>query len=124
MKELARLRRILWVVVRHRLFDLGGDWNPPLALALCLAPLRMLPAPKTPRGERLRLALESLGPIYVKFGQLLSTRRDLLPPDIADELRELQDNVPPFAATTAVGCCVVIEASTLPGSTSNASAKR
>ena len=45
------------------------------------------------RGERLRLALESLGPIFVKFGQVLSTRRDLLPLDIADELAQLQDNV-------------------------------
>ncbi|MBL8384127.1 MAG: ubiquinone biosynthesis regulatory protein kinase UbiB [Burkholderiales bacterium] len=50
----------------------------------------------TPRGARLRLALENLGPIFVKFGQLLSTRRDLLPEDIADELARLQDRVPPF----------------------------
>ena len=49
-----------------------------------------------PRGERLRQALEHLGPIFVKFGQMLSTRRDLLPPDVADELAKLQDNVPPF----------------------------
>jgi ubiquinone biosynthesis protein len=48
------------------------------------------------RGERLRLALEALGPIFVKFGQVLSTRRDLLPTDIADELARLQDQVPPF----------------------------
>ena len=51
-----------------------------------------------PRGRRLRLALEALGPIFVKFGQVLSTRRDLLPPDIADELARLQDQVPPFPA--------------------------
>ncbi len=44
-----------------------------------------------PRGVRLRKALEDLGPIFVKFGQLLSTRRDLMPPDIADELAKLQD---------------------------------
>ena len=50
-----------------------------------------------PRAERLRLALEALGPIFVKFGQVLSTRRDLLPQDIADELAKLQDQVPPFA---------------------------
>lgn len=50
-----------------------------------------------PRGERLRLALETLGPIFVKFGQMLSTRRDLLPQDIADELAKLQDQVPPFS---------------------------
>ncbi len=50
-----------------------------------------------PRGQRLRLALEQLGPIFVKFGQMLSTRRDLIPPDIADELAKLQDQVPPFS---------------------------
>jgi len=50
-----------------------------------------------PRGERLRLALESLGPVFVKFGQLLSVRRDLIPEDIADELAKLQDSVPPVA---------------------------
>src|SRR5258705_7410481 len=49
-----------------------------------------------PRGQRLREALETLGPIFVKFGQVLSTRRDLLPLDIADELAKLQDQVPPF----------------------------
>ena len=52
---------------------------------------------QTPRGARLRLALERLGPIFVKFGQMLSTRRDLIPPDIADELAKLQDRVPSFA---------------------------
>ncbi len=51
-----------------------------------------------PRSVRLRQALEALGPIFVKFGQVLSTRRDLLPPDIADELAKLQDQVPPFPA--------------------------
>ena len=56
-----------------------------------------------PRGQRLREALEHLGPIFVKFGQVLSTRRDLLPPDIADELALLQDRVPPFPSDAAVG---------------------
>jgi ubiquinone biosynthesis protein len=55
-----------------------------------------------PRGERLRLALESLGPIFIKFGQMLSTRRDLVPPDIADELARLQDRVPPFPSAQAL----------------------
>ncbi|NQD36134.1 ubiquinone biosynthesis regulatory protein kinase UbiB [Permianibacter sp. IMCC34836] len=54
------------------------------------------------RGERLRLALVALGPIFVKFGQMLSTRRDLLPPDLADALAELQDKVPPFDSRMAV----------------------
>ena len=56
----------------------------------------------TPRGERLRRALEDLGPIFVKFGQVLSTRRDLLPLDIADELTRLQDRVPPFDSELAI----------------------
>jgi len=55
-----------------------------------------------PRGARLREALERLGPIFVKFGQVMSTRRDLLPPDIADELARLQDRVPPFESAVAV----------------------
>lgn len=66
--------------------------------------LRLLSGPlavDAPRGERLRRALEDLGPIFVKFGQLLSTRRDLLPADIADELAKLQDQVPPFDSATA-----------------------
>lgn len=57
---------------------------------------------RLPRAVRLRLALEKLGPIFVKFGQVLSTRRDLLPPDIADELAKLQDRVPPFPAELVV----------------------
>ncbi len=55
-----------------------------------------------PRGTRLRMALEELGPVFVKFGQMLSTRRDLLPDDISDELALLQDSVAPFASSTAV----------------------
>jgi ubiquinone biosynthesis protein len=57
---------------------------------------------REPRGVRLRRAFERLGPIFVKFGQVLSTRRDLLPPDIADELARLQDNVPPFSSARSI----------------------
>jgi ubiquinone biosynthesis protein len=57
---------------------------------------------KAPRGQRLRMALEHLGPIFVKFGQVLSTRRDLLPADVADELARLQDRVPPFDSAVAM----------------------
>jgi ubiquinone biosynthesis protein len=66
--------------------------------------LRVAPSTRhdLPRGVRLRLALESLGPIFVKFGQVLSTRRDLLPLDIADELAKLQDQVPPFDVAHSV----------------------
>ncbi|MFC5481309.1 ubiquinone biosynthesis regulatory protein kinase UbiB [Massilia suwonensis] len=56
----------------------------------------------SPRAVRLRLALEELGPIFIKFGQVLSTRRDLMPPDIADELSLLQDRVPPFDSNLAI----------------------
>jgi ubiquinone biosynthesis protein len=76
------LARILAVGLRYRLNDLS-------------------PASPT-RGQRLREALETLGPIFVKFGQILSTRRDLLPLDIADELARLQDRVPPFPSELAV----------------------
>ncbi len=57
---------------------------------------------RRPRGERIRMALEDLGPIFVKFGQILSTRRDLLPDDLAEELAKLQDQVPPFEGEQAV----------------------
>jgi ubiquinone biosynthesis protein len=58
---------------------------------------------EVPRAVRLRLALEALGPIFVKFGQVLSTRRDLLPVDLADELAKLQDQVPPFPSGAGGG---------------------
>jgi ubiquinone biosynthesis protein len=57
--------------------------------------------PQQPVGVRLRLALQSLGPVWVKFGQMLSTRRDLFPPHLADELAKLQDKVPPFDGVQA-----------------------
>ena len=72
-----------------------------LSLFLRLFPVLSVPA-NTPRGERLRRAMEDLGPVFIKFGQLLSTRRDLLPLDIADELALLQDQVPPFPAKEAI----------------------
>jgi ubiquinone biosynthesis protein len=52
--------------------------------------------PEQSRGQRLRHAFETLGPVFIKFGQMLSTRRDLLPPDLAEELAQLQDRVAPF----------------------------
>ena len=61
-----------------------------------LYPLNLFKPKKNNRAIRLRLALESLGPIFIKFGQMLSTRKDLLPSDIAIELSKLQDKVPPF----------------------------
>ncbi len=95
--HLLRLLKILRVSLRYGLdeFFLGHDrvrgLRPLLSAALFWRRL------ERPRGERLRLALEALGPIFVKFGQVLSTRRDLIPLDIADELAKLQDRVPPVA---------------------------
>ncbi|WP_297527962.1 ubiquinone biosynthesis regulatory protein kinase UbiB [Thiohalobacter sp.] len=73
----------------------------PIRFLLYLAPWNWLPRKYPPRGVRIRRALEQLGPIFVKFGQILSTRRDLLPDDIADELAQLQDRVPPFPGDQA-----------------------
>lgn len=108
MKAFQRLGKVAWIVSRHRLDTLltGPEWAeqplpPPLRWALRLSPARLIPAGTAPRGVRLRLALEELGPVFVKFGQLLSTRRDLVPLDIADELARLQDQVPPFPGSTA-----------------------
>ena len=102
MTRLFRGFFIVWVILRHGLDELvlSSFSNPWLRRLTRLVTWgRTLDAP---RGERLRLALESLGPIFVKFGQVLSTRRDLLPPDIADELARLQDRVPPFSSDVAV----------------------
>ncbi|MET1081183.1 MAG: ubiquinone biosynthesis regulatory protein kinase UbiB [Pseudomonas sp.] len=103
---LRRLFRIQRVVVRYRLDDLLFALPLPWWLRLIkpLLPWRWLPRKtlELSRGERLRLALEELGPIFIKFGQLLSTRRDLLPTDVADELAHLQDRVPPFDPQQAV----------------------
>ncbi|HEY3327045.1 MAG TPA: ubiquinone biosynthesis regulatory protein kinase UbiB [Novimethylophilus sp.] len=96
--RLLRLARIFTVTLRHGLdeFLLGhARFDILNRLIKALLFRRQL---TTPRGVRLRLALESLGPIFVKFGQMLSTRRDLIPLDIADELAKLQDQVPPFPA--------------------------
>ena len=93
---------IVWTVLRFGLDELvlssfEKPWIRRLTRIVSLG--RNLSAP---RGARLREALEALGPIFVKFGQVMSTRRDLLPPDIADELARLQDRVPPFESSVAV----------------------
>ncbi len=95
--HLLRLAIILHVALKYGLdeFLLGHErfrWMRPTVRVVTF--WRNVSAP---RAVRLRLALQDLGPIFVKFGQMLSTRRDLLPPDIADELAGLQDRVPPFA---------------------------
>ena len=102
MTRLYRGVFILWIVLRFGLDELllsgfKQAWLRPATRVLTLG--RNLSAP---RGQRLRQALEHLGPIFVKLGQVLSTRRDLLPSDIADELAKLQDQVPPFPSDVAV----------------------
>ena len=103
LRQIPRMLRIAAVLVRYRLDDII-ELAPPFRPLLVLRPL--LPRPRADivqlgRGVRLRLALIELGPIFVKFGQILSTRRDLLPTDVADELAQLQDQVPPFPGEQA-----------------------
>ena len=102
MSRFFRSATIVWVVLRYGLDELvlssfEHPWLRLLARVVSIG--RNLEAP---RGQRLREALERLGPIFVKFGQVLSTRRDLMPPDIADELALLQDRVPPFDSQISV----------------------
>ena len=102
MRRIYRGAFIVWVALRYGLDELvlSSFQKPWLrAVARIVSVGRNLDAP---RGQRLREALERLGPIFVKFGQVLSTRRDLLPPDIADELAWLQDRVPPFPSKVAI----------------------
>ena len=98
--RLLRLLRIAMVVWRYRLDEIvvSSLKNPTLVR---LVRWTTFGAPRETRGVRLRRALEDLGPIFVKFGQVLSTRRDLLPTDVADELAKLQDRVPPFPSDIA-----------------------
>ena len=101
MRHLARLVFIVFTVLRFGLDELALSsfrqrWVRLLVRVMTLG--RRLDAP---RGARVRMALEALGPIFVKFGQVLSTRRDLLSAEMADELAKLQDDVPPFPAAQA-----------------------
>jgi len=101
-RHAKRLLHISRVLVRYRLDEIVRATH----LYRPMRMMRPLARPRRatrdlPRGARLRLALEELGPIFVKFGQILSTRRDLLPLDIADELAKLQDEVKPFPGEVA-----------------------
>ena len=98
MKSVLRACRIGRVLLRYRLDDLleGTPVERWLRLARPFVPRASAEIAAQPLGARLRLALQELGPIFVKFGQILSTRRDLIPPDIAEELTLLQDRVAPF----------------------------
>ncbi|TVR58000.1 MAG: ubiquinone biosynthesis regulatory protein kinase UbiB [Candidatus Competibacteraceae bacterium] len=103
--QLLRLLHINRILVRHGLEDiiLATHLFRPIGFLRHLLPWNWVPRQykKLSRGARIRLALEDLGPIFVKFGQVLSTRRDLLPDDIALELARLQDRVPPFPSAQA-----------------------
>jgi ubiquinone biosynthesis protein len=104
LRVIGRLLQIQRVLVRHGLDEmiLAAHLFRPLRYAFYLSPATWFERRKGGSlGERIRLALEELGPIFVKFGQALSTRRDLLPADIADELEKLQDRVPPFPGAEA-----------------------
>jgi ubiquinone biosynthesis protein len=105
LRVLTRLLKIQRALVRHRLdeFVRATHLYRPLRYLYYFSPWTWFQrGVGGTRGERLRLALEELGPIFVKFGQALSTRRDLLPVDIADELAKLQDRVPPFPGDVAI----------------------
>ncbi|MFZ8929472.1 MAG: ubiquinone biosynthesis regulatory protein kinase UbiB, partial [Pseudohongiellaceae bacterium] len=97
MARFLRLLKIYRVANRYRLGELFANFGQARLLSWLLAfPLpAAINLKSLNRGARLRMALEELGPIFIKFGQLLSTRRDMVPEDIADELASLQDNVTP-----------------------------
>jgi ubiquinone biosynthesis protein len=101
--QIFRLVHINYVLVRHGLDEiiLATHLFRPFRILYYIAPWNWVPRKRGPRGARIRKALEELGPIYVKFGQILSTRQDLLPDDIAEELERLQDRVPPFPGSQA-----------------------
>ena len=104
VREAFRLLHIQWVLLRHGLDEvvLAAHLFRPVRFVRYLSPFYWTSRGRRPAfGVRIRRALEDLGPIYVKFGQILSTRRDLLPDDIADELTKLQDEVPPFPGDVA-----------------------
>ncbi len=98
MIRLRRIAKIAKVVGKYRLDLLLDKEKLPFGARVFLAPAVLFGQPNGSRGERLRKSLEELGPIFVKFGQLLSTRPDLVPEDISAELAVLQDNVPPFSS--------------------------
>ncbi len=104
--RLGRLLRIIIVAIRHGLDELALGHPRLRPLRTASTSLLFWRDLSAPRGVRLRRALEDLGPIFIKFGQMLSTRRDLLPPDIADELALLQDRVPPFPSEQVVATIV------------------
>src|SRR3954468_8080179 len=100
--RITRLARIVFVALKHGLDEFALGHERTRALRPIVNACFFWRDLSSPRAVRLRQALEDLGPIFVKFGQMLSTRRDLLPTDIADELAKLQDRVPPFPSELVV----------------------
>jgi ubiquinone biosynthesis protein len=105
MKTLYRLIVINFTMARYGLDEiiLSIHFFRPLRLLGLINPFNWFRSSSLSQAERLRLCIESLGPIFIKFGQMLATRRDLLPPDIVDELEKLLDQVPPFPLQQARG---------------------
>ena len=103
-RQAMRLFQINAVLVRHGLDEviLGTHAFRPIRFLLYLLPWNWVRTRRKPAAVRIRRALEELGPLFVKFGQILSTRRDLLPDEIAIELSKLQDAVPPFPSAQAI----------------------
>ncbi|MEO6921508.1 MAG: ubiquinone biosynthesis regulatory protein kinase UbiB [Collimonas sp.] len=100
--KFLRVLKIVRVAVRYGLDDIAMSGFDTPRISKLIDTLIFWRDISAPRGERLRMALEELGPIFVKFGQVLSTRRDLLPGDMVDELSRLQDRVPPFSSDLAI----------------------
>ncbi|HDK37546.1 MAG TPA: ubiquinone biosynthesis regulatory protein kinase UbiB, partial [Thiolapillus brandeum] len=101
VRQGVRVIHIAWVLAKHGLdeFILAAHLFRPIRFFRYLSPFYWIHKGQRPNyGVRIRRTLEDLGPIYIKFGQILSTRRDLLPDEIAEELVKLQDEVPPFPA--------------------------
>lgn len=102
-RQFFRLLRINFLLMRHGLDDVvfATHLFRPFRFLIYLNPVNWFLRKRASRAERVRRVLEDLGPIFTKFGQMLSTRRDLLPDDVADELERLQDAVPPFPGVLA-----------------------
>ena len=104
LRDFYRILMIQRVLIRHGFDDIIFSMPilMPFRLVRYLLPWNWLGKKKNSRAKRIRLVFEELGPIFIKFGQILSTRRDLLSDDIAGELQKLQDHVPPFPGQQAV----------------------